>query len=157
MTGVGRREVARQFSAGKKPRTLRSGAQQCREPCNWGTACTTIGVDQCGLGGKACSGSAVAGHGNPPLASIGLAQKGYYRGLLPPPRVKDETAVSLRGVFMTRAELLEAASDRLSEAIILLTAAGEDCLAFDVEAIADRVDLSAVPVAVKKRVVGFER
>ena len=55
---------------------------------------------------------------------------------------------------MTRAEFLEAASERLSEAIILLTAAGEDCLAFEVEAIADRVDFSAVPVAVKKRAVG---
>ncbi len=52
---------------------------------------------------------------------------------------------------MTRAEFLEAASERLSEAIILLTAAGEDCLAFELEAIADRVDLRAVPVAVKSR------
>ena len=58
---------------------------------------------------------------------------------------------------MTRAELLKAASERLSEAIILLTAAGEDCLAFDVEAIADRVDLSAVSSAVKRRVGGLER
>ena len=33
---------------------------------------------------------------------------------------------------MTRAEFLEAASERLSEASILLTAAGEDCLAFEV-------------------------
>jgi hypothetical protein len=58
---------------------------------------------------------------------------------------------------MTRAELLEAASDRLSEAIILLTAAGEDRLAFEVEGIADRVDLRAVPTVVKKRAVGLER
>ena len=58
---------------------------------------------------------------------------------------------------MTRAELLEAASERLSGAIILLTAAGEDCLAFEVEAIADRVEFSAVPVAVKKRAGGLER
>ena len=54
---------------------------------------------------------------------------------------------------MTRAELLEAASERLSGAIILLTAAGEDCLAFEVQAITDRVEFSAVPVAVKKRAV----
>lgn len=62
-----------------------------------------------------------------------------------------------KGVCMTRAELLEAASERLSEAIILLTAAGEDCLAFEVEAIADRVDFSAVPVAVQKRAGALER
>ena len=58
---------------------------------------------------------------------------------------------------MTRAELLEAVSERLSAAIILLTAAGEDCLAFEVEAIADRVEFSAVPVAVKTRAGGLER
>ena len=57
---------------------------------------------------------------------------------------------------MTRAELLKAVSERLSEAIILLTAAGEDCLAFDVEAIADRVDFSAVSSAVKRRAGGLE-
>ena len=73
------------------------------------------------------------------------------------PRVKDASAVSPKGVCMTRAEFLEAASDRLSEAIILLTAAGEDCLAFEVEAIADRVEFRAVPVAVKKRAVDLER
>jgi hypothetical protein len=58
---------------------------------------------------------------------------------------------------MTRAELLEAVSERLSGAIIFLTAAGEDCLGFEVEAIADRVEFSAVPVAVKTRAGGLER
>ena len=52
---------------------------------------------------------------------------------------------------MTRAELLEAASERLSGAIVLLTAAGEDCLAFEVEAIADRVDVGTVPLTVTTR------
>ena len=51
---------------------------------------------------------------------------------------------------MTRAEFLEAAFERLSEAVILLTAAGEDCLAFEVEAIAESLDFRTVPVAVKK-------
>jgi hypothetical protein len=44
---------------------------------------------------------------------------------------------------MTCAELLEAASEHLLGAIILLTAASEDRLAFDVEALTDRVDFSA--------------
>ena len=46
---------------------------------------------------------------------------------------------------MDRAELLAAASEHLSTAIILLTAAGEDRLALDVEEIADWVDFSRVP------------
>ena len=58
---------------------------------------------------------------------------------------------------MTRAKLLEAASDRLNEAVILLTAAGEDGLAFEVEAIAGRVELSPMPIAVKARPGGLER
>ena len=56
---------------------------------------------------------------------------------------------------MTRAELLEAASEHLRGAIILLTAAGEDRLAFDVEALADRVEFRAAPSAVKKRAVAL--
>ena len=57
----------------------------------------------------------------------------------------------LRRGVMTRAEFLKAASQRLSEAIIFLTAAEEDRLAFDLEAIADRVEFRTVPFAVKTR------
>ena len=42
--------------------------------------------------------------------------------------------------LMNRKELLEAASQHLSTAIILLTVAGEDRLALDVEEIAGRLD-----------------
>jgi hypothetical protein len=55
-----------------------------------------------------------------------------------------------RGYVMTRAELIEAASKHLSEAIILLIAAGEDHLAIDVEALVDRVDLRAIPFRVSQ-------
>ncbi len=65
-------------------------------------------------------------------------------------RVKDRSAFSRR-VRMKRAELLEAATEHLSGAVVLLTAAGEDCLAFEVEAIVDRIDFSGVPIAVEKR------
>jgi hypothetical protein len=41
---------------------------------------------------------------------------------------------------MTRTELLDAAGERLSQAVILLTAAGEDCLAFQVEAVAEGLE-----------------
>ena len=44
---------------------------------------------------------------------------------------------------MTRAELLEAASSKLTEAAILLLVAGEDHLATEVEEITERVDFSA--------------
>ncbi len=47
---------------------------------------------------------------------------------------------------MTRAELLEAASMKLSEAVILLTAAGERQLAYDAGELAEQVELSAVPI-----------
>ena len=41
---------------------------------------------------------------------------------------------------MKRSELLEAASQRLAHAVLLLAAAGEECLAADVEELASRVD-----------------
>ena len=44
---------------------------------------------------------------------------------------------------MTRAELLEAASSKLTEAAILVLVAGEDRLATEVEEITERVDFSA--------------
>jgi hypothetical protein len=44
---------------------------------------------------------------------------------------------------MTQAELLEAASSKLTEAAILLLVAGEDHLATEVEEITERVDFSA--------------
>ncbi|HEX2449014.1 MAG TPA: hypothetical protein VHK26_12665 [Methyloceanibacter sp.] len=50
-----------------------------------------------------------------------------------------------REALMDRAELLAAASHHLTAAIILLTAAGEDRLALDVEEIAEWVDFSSVP------------
>jgi hypothetical protein len=46
---------------------------------------------------------------------------------------------------MNRKELLEAASQHLSTAIILLTAAGEDRLALDIEEIAGWLDFSSLP------------
>jgi hypothetical protein len=46
---------------------------------------------------------------------------------------------------MSREELLEAASQHLSTAVILLTVAGEDRLALDVEEIAGRLDFSILP------------
>ena len=46
---------------------------------------------------------------------------------------------------MTRAELLEAASGRLTQAALLLAAAGEDRFAADAEELAERVEQSQVP------------
>jgi hypothetical protein len=46
---------------------------------------------------------------------------------------------------MKRTEFLEAASQRLEEAVLLLTAAGEDRLAADVEELAEWVDFSTPP------------
>ena len=46
---------------------------------------------------------------------------------------------------MTRAELLEAASGRLTQAALLLAAAGEDGFAADAEELAERVEQSQVP------------
>jgi hypothetical protein len=46
---------------------------------------------------------------------------------------------------MNRKELLEAASQHLSTAIILLTVAGEDRLALDLEEIAGRLDFPSLP------------
>ena len=48
---------------------------------------------------------------------------------------------------MTRAEILETAFSKLTEAAILLTAAGEDFLAADAEELAERVD-DFIPVPV---------
>jgi hypothetical protein len=47
---------------------------------------------------------------------------------------------------MTRAELLEAASGRLTQAALLLADAGEDRFAADAEELAERVDRSQVPL-----------
>jgi hypothetical protein len=44
---------------------------------------------------------------------------------------------------LTRAELLEAASSKLTEAAIFLLVAGEDHLATEVEEIMERADLTA--------------
>lgn len=44
---------------------------------------------------------------------------------------------------MTRAELLEGASPRLLEAVLLLTVAGEDRLASDIERLAGWIDFVA--------------
>jgi hypothetical protein len=44
---------------------------------------------------------------------------------------------------MTRAELLEGASQRLLEAVLLLTVAGEDRLASDIERLAGWIDFVA--------------
>jgi hypothetical protein len=52
---------------------------------------------------------------------------------------------------MTRAELLDAAGERLSQAVILLTAAGEDCLAFQVEAVAEEVEAAPRVIAPRAR------
>jgi hypothetical protein len=57
---------------------------------------------------------------------------------------------------MTRDELLEAASQHLTNAAVLLTAAGEDRLALDVEEIAEWVDFTKVPFAHKARPVRSE-
>ena len=46
---------------------------------------------------------------------------------------------------MTRAELLEAASMKLAEAVLLLTAAGEKRLARDAEELAEQVEFNAMP------------
>lgn len=46
---------------------------------------------------------------------------------------------------MNRRELLEAASQHLNTAIILMTAAGEDRLALDVEEIAEWLDFTSSP------------
>ena len=43
---------------------------------------------------------------------------------------------------MTRSELLKAASQRLEHAVLLLTAAGEERLATDVEELVSRVDFT---------------
>jgi hypothetical protein len=48
---------------------------------------------------------------------------------------------------MTRTELLEAASQHLTNAAVLLTAAGEDRLALDVEHIVEWVEFANVPAA----------
>jgi hypothetical protein len=47
---------------------------------------------------------------------------------------------------MTRAELLDAASMKLAEVVILLTAAGEKRLAQDAEELAECVEFNAVPL-----------
>ena len=44
---------------------------------------------------------------------------------------------------MTRAELLEGASQRLLEAVLLLTVAGEDRLSSDIERLAGWIDFIA--------------
>ena len=44
---------------------------------------------------------------------------------------------------MTRVELLEAASSRLTEAALLLVAAGEDHLAGDAEELAEQVEFNS--------------
>ena len=46
---------------------------------------------------------------------------------------------------MTRVELLEAASMKLAEAVLLLTAAGEKRLARDAEELAEQVEFNAMP------------
>ena len=46
---------------------------------------------------------------------------------------------------MTRVELLEAASMKLAEAVLLLTAAGEKRLARDAEELAEQVEFNTVP------------
>jgi hypothetical protein len=53
---------------------------------------------------------------------------------------------------MNRKQLLEAASQHLSTAIILLTAAGEDRLALDVEEIVGWLDFSSLPSDAKQSV-----
>ena len=49
-------------------------------------------------------------------------------------------------VPMTRAELLDAASMKLAEVVILLTADGEKRLAQDTEELAEHVEFIAVPL-----------
>lgn len=46
---------------------------------------------------------------------------------------------------MTRADLLDAASMKLAEVVLLLTAAGEKRLARDAGELAEQVEFSAVP------------
>ena len=99
-----------------------------------------------------------------PAARAEFATAAFYNGskeVLPwpvaAPRELRMRRRQPKGVCMARAELLEAVSERSSGVIILLTAAGEDCLAFEVHAIADRVEFSAVSVAVKTRAGGLER
>ena len=46
---------------------------------------------------------------------------------------------------MTRVELLEAASMKLAEAVLLLTAAGEKRLARDAGELAEQVEFNAMP------------
>ncbi len=47
---------------------------------------------------------------------------------------------------MTRAELLEAASMKLAEVVLLLTEAGEKRLAQDAGELAEQVEFSALPL-----------
>ena len=47
---------------------------------------------------------------------------------------------------MTRAELLDAASTKLAEAVLLLSAAGEQRLAADAEELAELVEFRSVPL-----------
>jgi hypothetical protein len=46
---------------------------------------------------------------------------------------------------MTRAELLDIASMKLAEVVLLLTAAGERRLAADAEELAEQVEFTSVP------------
>ena len=46
---------------------------------------------------------------------------------------------------MTRAELLDMASMKLAEVVLLLTAAGEKRLATDAEELAEQVEFTSVP------------
>jgi hypothetical protein len=52
---------------------------------------------------------------------------------------------------MTRAELLNAASMKLAEVVILLAAAGEKRLAQDTEELAEHVEFTTIPLTGKVR------
>jgi hypothetical protein len=52
--------------------------------------------------------------------------------------------VELKGPALDRTELLTAASNKLSEAVILLTAAGEERLAASAEDLVQQVELTAL-------------
>jgi hypothetical protein len=52
---------------------------------------------------------------------------------------------------MTRAELLDQASMKMAEVVILLSAAGEKQLAANAEELAELIEFSAIPLEAKKQ------
>ena len=85
----------------EEPRTFEVRGSAMQGTMQPGTACTTIGLDQCGLGSKALHWPAARAEFVTAAFST-VAQKKYSRGLLPPPELRMRPPSAEGGVHDTR-------------------------------------------------------